>query len=98
MRYRDSPSRAIEQFARRPQKLIVGFVAAEHPRDFPRSIARPKRGHAAPGRTTALLLFDHEMTVGEGRNLRQMGHTSDLMVTRKLFQLAPDDPANCAPH
>ena len=75
MRYRDSTSRAIEQFARRPQKLIVGFVAAEHPRDFRWPIARPKRGHAAPGRTAALLLFDHEMTVGEGRNLRQMGHT-----------------------
>src|SRR5713226_434279 len=82
---------ASDQLARRAAKLVGDFGAAEHPRDLFDPLSLHQRAHAAAGRAAPFFFFDQEMSVGEGGDLRQMGHAQHLMKAREFLELASDD-------
>lgn len=79
---------------RRPQHLLgilqggLGHLrAAQHPCHFLQPLLFPKQPDRGARPALHFLLLDHEMLIGEGRNLRQMGHAQYLLHSRQGFQL-----------
>ena len=86
---------AIEEFAGGAAEFVRDF-AAEHTRDLFGAITGFQNRDAAASRTAPLFFFDREMTIGERRDLRQVGDAQNLVKARELFHFAADHLRDCA--
>ena len=83
--------RTVEEFARGTEEFVAGLASAQHAGDFGWSIGGLQASDPATSHSAPLGFFHDQMAVRERSDLRQVGHTEDLMIARELIQLATDD-------
>src|SRR5947207_1723189 len=65
---------------------ICQFRAAQHAGNLFSAFFADEGTDGGAGASADLLLFNYMMAVSKGRNLRQVGHTEDLIGSRELFE------------
>ncbi len=68
-------------------RSICELRATQHASNFFGALFADDGTDGGAGASSNLLFLDHIMVVSKGRNLRQMGHTEDLIGARELFEL-----------
>src|SRR5438093_1217377 len=92
------PGSALQKLCRVLQNTFSHAFTADHSGDLLDSLAPIQMDHSNQSSSIFNSFFDAVMIVGVGSDLRQVSHTENLVATRQLLELLPDNIRSLSPN
>src|SRR5579875_2775076 len=90
LRLSDGCRARLQHLLRVTERRLRHRRSADHARDLFGAFGRSQQTNGGVRAPLLLLLLNQEVLIGEGRDLRQVGHAKHLLDARQSLQLAPD--------